>query len=88
MVTGTTNSGFEFCIEDDTFDDYELLEMLREIDKGNIWLVSDVTTQILGKEQKEALKDHVRKENGKVPASKISEEIGDILSKSRKGKNS
>lgn len=35
MITGTTKSGFNFEIAEETLDDYELLEALVEADKGD-----------------------------------------------------
>mgnify|MGYP000668221215 CR=1 FL=1 len=34
MIKGTTKSGFNYTIQEGALDDYELLEELREIDKG------------------------------------------------------
>ena len=36
MLKGTTESGFEYEISDETLDDYELMEELAEIDSGNM----------------------------------------------------
>ena len=39
-------------------------------------------------EQKERLKEHLRMENGRVPASKMMNEIGEIFRNVKEGKNS
>ena len=65
MIKGTTKSGFNYTIQEGALDDYELLEELREIDKGNTSLIVDVIEKIIGSEQKEQLKKHVRDETGK-----------------------
>ena len=52
MITGKTQSGFEFAVPDDAMDDYELLETLVGIDKGDFTLITDMTNMLLGEEQK------------------------------------
>lgn len=87
MRTGTTSSGFKYQIEEDAFDDYELLEVLSEIDKGQTGRIVDMVDMLFSKEQKAALKEHVKKENGKIPASKLLTEVMDIFQKEKEGKN-
>ena len=53
MIKGTTKSGFDYTVQEEALDDYELLEELREIDKGNTSLVVDAIEKIIGPEQKE-----------------------------------
>ena len=85
-ITGTTESGFRYTLPPDALDDYELLENLCDIDNGDVSKITVTARQLLGDAQIEALKDHVRKENGRVPASKMIEEIirkiSDMLKKS------
>lgn len=87
MTTGKTSTGFEYQLEDGVFDDYELLEVLREIDKGESGKIVDMVNIMFPKEQKEALKNHVREENGKVPASKLIKEVMEIFNNEKEGKN-
>lgn len=87
MIAGKTNSGFEFEIDEDSLDDYELLEMAGEVDKGDVSLIPDVAKRILGDTQVKKLKDHIRDENGKVSAIKMTKEIEQILSSGSQGKN-
>lgn len=79
MIKGTTKSGFNYTIQEGALDDYELLEELREIDKGNTSLIVDVIEKIIGSEQKEQLKKHVRDETGRVSIKRMVDEIGEIL---------
>ena len=88
MLTGNTKSGFQFKIEDQALDDYEILEMLTEIDDGNGVLVPKMIERLLGKEQKEALKEHLRNKEGKVSTQNIMIEVMDIFKSSNEGKNS
>lgn len=87
MITGKTKSGFEFQLEDDALDDYELLEELCDIDNGEITKIPHVSVMLLGNDQMNALKEHIRGENGRVSAKKMAGEIGEILTKSKEGKN-
>lgn len=88
MLTGNTKSGFRFKIEDQALDDYEILEMLTEIDDGNGVLVPKMIERLLGKEQKEALKEHLRNKEGKVSTQNMMIEVMDIFKSSNEGKNS
>lgn len=82
-----TTTGFEFEIEDDVLDDWELIKKLREIDKGNVQYMVDVMPMLLGKEQSKRLEEHVRDENGKISAAKIVNELEEIMILSNKVKN-
>ena len=87
MITGTTSTGFTFELEDETFDDYELLETLQEIDNGNEALVVRMVDILLGREQKERLKAHIRGANGKVSVTGMMREVTEIFSLCKEGKN-
>ena len=88
MIKGTTKSGFDYTVQEEALDDYELLEELREIYKGNTSLVVDAIEKIIGPEQKEQLKEHVRDEAGRVSIKRMFDEIGEILRGNQEGKNS
>lgn len=87
-IKRTTKSGFDYTVQEEALDDYELLEELREIDKGNTSLVVDAIEKIIGPEQKEQLKEHVRDEAGRVSIKRMFDEIGEILRGNQEGKNS
>ncbi len=40
MITGKTESGFRYELDEETLDDYELLEILCDIDNGNESLIT------------------------------------------------
>lgn len=86
MIRGTTNSGFKFEIEDNALDDYELLEILTEIDNGESGNIPRMIELLLGKEQKDSLKKHCKKD-GRVSTSLMMQEITEILSSNDTGKN-
>ena len=85
---GKTSSGFEYELDEAALDDYELLEDLCEMDEGNMAKMSSVMNRLIGTEQKERLKEHLRTENGRVPMSKMMIEIEEIFKNAKAGKNS
>ena len=88
MITGKTESGFEFELDEESLDDYELLENLCDLDNGDISKITVAANQLLGKEQMNALKEHVRNEKGRVSAAKMIEEIAQIFNSRSEVKNS
>lgn len=87
MKKGITESGFEFEIEDEVLDDYELLEVLTEVDAGDLTVVPKMVDLLLGKEQKTKLKEHVRATKGRVSTQAMMDEISAILSSNGELKN-
>lgn len=89
MIKGMTESGFAYELEESVLDDYELLEDLCAIDKGENARIVAVTRKLLGDEQLSRLKEHLRDaDTGRVPAKRMFEEFGEILSGVKAGKNS
>lgn len=77
IIKGKTKTGFEYTIERKRLNNYELVEMLTELD-DNPLLLPKILKLLLGK-QNEALKDHVRDEEGLVDLERMNEEIVDIF---------
>lgn len=88
MLSGKTSSGFQFQIEEDALDDWDLLEEMTAVDDGESTRIIKVADLLLGSEQKNALKAHVRKIHGRCKASAMVEEIGEILNANNASKNS
>lgn len=83
MVKGKTSSGFKFQINESTInDDYELLELLGELEENPI-LIYKVIRKVLGLDAAAALKNHVRDENGVVSIQKMNEEITEIFTQAK-----
>lgn len=82
-----TSTGFVYTINENALNNFELLELFAEVDKNPL-LLPKVLTMILGKDGKQALYDHVRLEDGTVPADKISNELLEIINGSKEVKNS
>ena len=88
MEKGKTITGFEFEVDPIVFDDWEILEKLNEIDNGNTALMVDVARQVLGQEQLDALKEHVKKLNGgKASITAMGEALGEIFEACNTTKN-
>ena len=87
MITGKTKSGFEYTLDDNVTDDYELLELLIDIDNGQYTGITDMVQRLLGDEQKEQLKEHLRRENGRISTKEMLAEVMEIFKGSKEGKN-
>jgi len=77
---GTTDTGFDFAVEQSAADDYELLEDLQALDQGRAERVPAILNALLGKEQAKRLKEHCRDENGKVALTAMCKELDNIFS--------
>lgn len=87
MIKGKTSSGFDYEIPKENLNNYELVEVLGEMEENPL-LISKTVNLLLGKEQAKDLKDHLRTEGGTVPTDKMSEEIMEIFESQNDTKNS
>lgn len=87
MIKGKTSSGFEYKISKARLENYELIEALSEVDENPLLLPKTVNL-LLGKEQANKLKDHLRDEDGLVSTEKLSNEIMEIFANQKETKNS
>lgn len=87
MIAGKTKTGFEFSIEDAALDDWELLEVLADIDDGKTQKIGTAIKLLLGADQAKALKEHCRNDEGRVPTSAMMAEMGEIFAELRKNKD-
>lgn len=85
MIKGKTKSGFKFKISKRVLDNYELMEVIAEADE-NPMLIPKVLTMLLGDSKKD-LMEHVREDDGIVPADKMMEELADIFESTNETKN-
>ncbi|MDT1997232.1 hypothetical protein AB6834_09415 [Carnobacterium divergens] len=86
-IKGKTQSGFKYEVSKKRLDNYELLEAIGDLD-DNPLVLTKVVKLLLGKEQTEKLKDHLRTDDGIVPTEKLSEEITEIFQSQSETKNS
>lgn len=88
IVVGVTNSDFSFEFERKRLENFEFVEALSELrDDENVLAITRVIKLLLGQEQLNLLKDHVRDEDGIVPTPKIVAEFEEILLASKDVKN-
>lgn len=79
MLKGTTKSGFHYEIQDNVFDNMELVDTIAEATEDDPVAVSRLVKMTLGVEQRKKLYDHLRTEDGRVPTEKVFEEVGEIF---------
>lgn len=78
-MQGKTESGFEYEVDKEVFDDYEFLLVLAEVDDGKKGKIAEVVRRLLGEEQEKKLMEHVRNDKGRVSFSKMMKEVKDII---------
>jgi hypothetical protein len=77
MIKGTLSNGFEFHIDENTFDDFEIVELFAKVNKNPIFL-GDLMERWLGAEQKTALLESLRGEDGKIHTSHVFNALTEI----------
>ena len=82
MIKGKTKSGFNYHINENVLQDYELLEAIAETEKNPIF-ITKVVRMLLG-DDTDKLKEHVRDENGHVSIEKMNVEITEIFQSQKK----
>ena len=63
----------------EVLDDMEVFELIVEVDKGDATKLPALLGLILTPEQKTALYEHCRTEEGRVPISKVVAEFAQIM---------
>lgn len=87
LIKGKTKSGFSYQIEESRLNNYELIELIGELDENPV-VISKMVVMLLGKEQTAELKNHLRDEDGLVPTNKMTDEITEIFQSQAETKNS
>ena len=77
MSNITMGDGFKIQLDENVFDDFELVELYAKVAKNPIW-IGDLAEKLLGAEQKKALIEHLRDENGKVHTSAVMNALKEI----------
>lgn len=78
--------GFRYEIADERLNNFELLEVLAEVDENPL-LMPKLLTLLLGDRQAKNLKNFLRNKEGFVSVDKISDTIAEIFDKQQKVKN-
>ena len=77
MIKITMGDGFKIQLDENVFDDFELVELYAKVAKNPIW-IGDLAEKLLGAEQKKALIEHLRDENGKVRTTAVMNALKEI----------
>lgn len=78
MVKGETKSGFKFVADDEAMDDIEFIELLAQVDETPT-VLPKIAKTVLGDEQYETLKDHLRNKKGRVPVEAFTTALEEIF---------
>lgn len=87
ILSGTTESGFKYSIDSAVLDDYEIIEILQDIDNGAITKIPMLFNKLFGEEQANALKEHLRKD-GRVSLTDMMNTYYEIMKGSKELKKS
>lgn len=87
MIKGKTSSGFEYELSRARLENYELIESLGEVEENPLALPKTVNL-LLGKEQAEELKNHLRDDEGLISTEKLTNEIMEVFESQKETKNS
>ena len=77
MINITMGDGFKIELDENVFDDFELVELYAKVAKNPIW-IGDLAEKLLGAEQKKALIEHLRDDNGKVHTTAVMNALKEI----------
>lgn len=77
MIKITMGDGFKIELDENVFDDFELVELYAKVAKNPIW-IGDLAEKLLGAEQKKALIEHLRDDNGKVHTTAVMNALKEI----------
>ncbi len=80
--------GFEAEIIEENVGDWEFLEILSDIDEGETGLIVKAARKMLGKDGVDRLKNHLRKEGGRVDITEMVEAFNELLTSVNELKNS
>lgn len=88
-MKGTTKSGFAFEVDENAFNDMEVVDVLSNEEMAAPYKMSFLVTRMLGEKQKKAMYSHLRDASGRVPVDAVEREMADIFEAfGNQGKNS
>lgn len=87
-MKGKLQNGFEFDVDPAILDDMELIDALAKVQGEDATAISIVVQKIFGEEQRKALYDSVRADDGRVPIQSVVNAVVEIFeSLGDQGKN-
>ena len=90
LVDVTTKSGFECKVDDDLFNDFEMLELVQQTMNDDAMEKLNATIEIVKLmfgEYKKPLYEHIKKEHGKVLPEILEGDIVSVMNSIGKAKN-
>lgn len=85
-MRGVTKSGFEWDVNAERLDDWEILEILSDMEDGKMLAAPKLLKKVLGDKSRDLL-DHCRKDDGTVPTQAVLDEVFEIIGSLKEGKN-
>lgn len=87
MIIGEVEElSFKYEIKDEALDDYELFEVLCDIDGGNTSLYPKAFKLLLGESQYETLKNALKKKNGRISTKGMMSVFSEIMAQTKETK--
>lgn len=90
LVDVTTKSGFECKVDDELFNDFEMLELIQQTMSDDAMEKLNATIEIVKLmfgEYKKPLYEHIKKEHGKVLPEVLEGDIVSVMNSIGKAKN-
>lgn len=87
-MKASLKDGFELEIDEKNLGDWEILEVFYDIDEGDTSKVVKVARMLFGKDGVQALKDHIRDEDGKTPINRMVAALQELIDSANSVKNS
>lgn len=90
LIDVTTKSGFECKVDDELFNDFEMLELIQQTMSDDAMEKLNATIEIVKLmfgEYKKPLYEHIKKEHGKVLPEVLEGDIVSVMNSIGKAKN-
>lgn len=90
LIDVTTKSGFECKVDDELFNDFEMLELVQQTMSDDAMEKLNATIEIVKLmfgEYKKPLYEHIKKEHGKVLPEVLEGDIVSVMNSIGKAKN-
>ena len=88
MITAETKDGFAVELSEEALDNVELLDALAAVQDSDVLSLGRTIRLLMGKAQAKKRYDHLRTEDGRVPASAVESAIMELFQSINAGKNS
>ena len=87
MISGKTETGFEFNIDKRVLEDWNFVELLAKADEGDLSASIRAFKMLLGEDQYNNLKTHLTDKDGFLSSESMSEALVEIMTSTQDLKN-